>query len=230
MTGFRIGALVATALAVGVSGCGMSLPSLTGSETSAGLQYLRNDKIARVGLVAVSGLPSHVSDRLRSHLVSSASEHGIVVFPRPTVVQPHSLRLSFQAEQIQGRFHIYYQADVLAKSSPSHSLKGEEVVPLSGNDAAEPATTQKTIVVVRGDTLSRLAARHRVSIAELKSANNLTSHIIRIGQKLKLPTEQPSLRPTRSPNPWAAIPPNHLHLLSQKILRSVSRLIQQQKV
>jgi len=44
-----------------------------------------------------------------------------------------------------------------------------------------------TYTVKRGDTLSQIAERQHVSLALLKSANNLSSNTIRVGQILKLP-------------------------------------------
>ncbi|SEN24196.1 D-gamma-glutamyl-meso-diaminopimelic acid endopeptidase CwlS/peptidoglycan endopeptidase LytF/peptidoglycan endopeptidase LytE [Mesobacillus persicus] len=52
-----------------------------------------------------------------------------------------------------------------------------------------PATpTANTYRVQSGDTLSHIAVRHNVSVAQLKSWNNLTSDIIYVGQVLKLAT------------------------------------------
>ncbi len=45
----------------------------------------------------------------------------------------------------------------------------------------------KEYVISRGDTLSTIARRHRVSVAELRKLNNLTSSVIKIGQRLKVP-------------------------------------------
>jgi N-acetylmuramoyl-L-alanine amidase len=41
--------------------------------------------------------------------------------------------------------------------------------------------------VSRGESLSLLAKRYNVSVGELKSANNLRSSTVRIGQTLKIP-------------------------------------------
>ena len=48
----------------------------------------------------------------------------------------------------------------------------------------KPAVTH---VIVRGDTLSEIASRYRVSFKRLKEINGLRSDTIRIGQKLKIP-------------------------------------------
>ena len=43
-------------------------------------------------------------------------------------------------------------------------------------------------VIARGDTLSGLAQQYKVSVAEIRKLNNLTTSAILIGQKLKIPT------------------------------------------
>ncbi len=51
---------------------------------------------------------------------------------------------------------------------------------------AAPSTKATTYTVVRGDTLSHISARFGVPISEIMRANGITSHIIHVGQKLKL--------------------------------------------
>ena len=46
-----------------------------------------------------------------------------------------------------------------------------------------------TYIVKRGDTLYSIALEFNVSIDEIKSANNLTSNILNVGQVLRIPTE-----------------------------------------
>lgn len=54
---------------------------------------------------------------------------------------------------------------------------------------AAPEIREKTVTVRRGDTLSRFAARYRVSVAEIQKANRLGSRTtLRIGQRLVVPT------------------------------------------
>lgn len=49
-----------------------------------------------------------------------------------------------------------------------------------------PVTTVSTYKVQSGDTLSHIAVRHNVSVAQLKTMNNLSSDIIYVGQVLKV--------------------------------------------
>lgn len=44
-----------------------------------------------------------------------------------------------------------------------------------------------TYVVRRGDTLSAIARRHKLTVAQLKAANGLQSDLIRVGQRLRIP-------------------------------------------
>jgi len=52
---------------------------------------------------------------------------------------------------------------------------------------SDTAATLRTVTVVQGDTLSEIARRYDVSVADLRSTNSLSSSTIRVGQVLKLP-------------------------------------------
>ena len=53
----------------------------------------------------------------------------------------------------------------------------------------EPVISRKPkiYIVKKGDTLSQIASKHHVTIAQIKRANGLRSDSIQIGQKLKIP-------------------------------------------
>jgi N-acetylmuramoyl-L-alanine amidase len=48
----------------------------------------------------------------------------------------------------------------------------------------------QTYVIARGDTLSGIAKRHNISVAQLRSANGLnhSNSVIKVGQKIRIPT------------------------------------------
>lgn len=45
----------------------------------------------------------------------------------------------------------------------------------------------RTVTVAKGETLTSIASRHKIDVQSIKSANNLTSDEVRVGQKLTLP-------------------------------------------
>jgi LysM repeat protein len=63
----------------------------------------------------------------------------------------------------------------------------------SGSSASKTATAKKSsssggsYTVVKGDSLYVIARRKGTTVAKLKSANGLSSDLLRIGQKLKIP-------------------------------------------
>jgi N-acetylmuramoyl-L-alanine amidase len=46
---------------------------------------------------------------------------------------------------------------------------------------------EKIYIISRGDTLSEIAARHNVSVAALLRHNGMSSTVIRVGQRIKIP-------------------------------------------
>jgi membrane-bound lytic murein transglycosylase D len=73
------------------------------------------------------------------------------------------------------------------------------VLPIEGAEklkqhlGADPTPTLMKwdqVLVENGDTLSSLAARHDVPVDVIRSANNLKSNLIHVGQKLRLPRDE----------------------------------------
>ena len=76
---------------------------------------------------------------------------------------------------------IYRGGQGSGSSSSSSSSAGSK----SSTGASAPSGAS-TYTVKSGDTLSAIASRHGVSVANLKSWNGLTSNNIKVGQKLKV--------------------------------------------
>ena len=60
----------------------------------------------------------------------------------------------------------------------------------SGNDGNEQYAKYVELTVQKGDTLGKIAAAAKISVAELKRINKLNSDIIRENQKLKVPVKK----------------------------------------
>ncbi len=77
---------------------------------------------------------------------------------------------------------------------PTRMKIGQKITIPAPNPVAAPAPAVPVVddgsiyTVKSGDTLGHIALRHKVKIAELKALNGLTTDLIRIGQRLKLPT------------------------------------------
>ena len=89
------------------------------------------------------------------------------------------------AKAIHSAISQYYDQtpyySVASYSSPSLQNSGRSTA--SGTAPSRP----KYHTVVRGDTLSTIAERYRVSLRELKNINNLRSNVAVLGKRLKLP-------------------------------------------
>ncbi len=82
----------------------------------------------------------------------------------------------------------------------------EEIVPAdkpkaeTDNTVVKPAETDKNIstyIVQRGDSLAKIAKKHKVSLSNLLKANEMTrSTIIRVGQKISIPAPEASTEVT----------------------------------
>tara|TARA_B100001123_G_scaffold417533_1_gene520377 strand:- start:307 stop:1197 length:891 start_codon:yes stop_codon:yes gene_type:complete len=117
------------------------------------------------------------------------------------------------------KFGVSAQAIEQANPSvvPTRLQIGQKInIPTSVPTASSTPVTQPVVdsdsvyIVKSGDTLGHIAMRHKIKVDELKAMNSLTSDLIRIGQKLKLPektNEELSEGPLLLPSPVAPVPP-----------------------
>jgi LysM repeat protein len=68
---------------------------------------------------------------------------------------------------------------------PQHA--GSPAAPAPSADLSMPLGDMPTYTVRSGDTLSRIASQTGASVADIRSANNLRSDVIRVGQELRIP-------------------------------------------
>ncbi|WP_295804166.1 LysM peptidoglycan-binding domain-containing protein, partial [uncultured Microbulbifer sp.] len=60
--------------------------------------------------------------------------------------------------------------------------------PPAGSWLASNGGAGREHTIARGDTLSGIAARYNVSVADLKKVNGMATSMIRVGQKLMIPS------------------------------------------
>ncbi len=84
--------------------------------------------------------------------------------------------------------------------------------------APTPNVTPSTYTVVAGDTLWSISQKFGITTASLKSANNLTSDTLQIGQTLTIPksTTGTAPTPTVTPNTYTVVAGDTLWSISQK--------------
>lgn len=80
-----------------------------------------------------------------------------------------------------------YVAGVSARPAGVEVAAASEPAAVAVATAAE-VETNREYVVRRGDTLSEIAAKTGASVAQLRSANGLRGDMLKIGQKLEVPT------------------------------------------
>lgn len=86
-------------------------------------------------------------------------------------------------------------------------LKGHGATPEPYTPPPKPSATTTLYTVISGDTLSAIARRYSTTVDSIKALNNLTSDTIYVGQKLNVPTLQPTVSnpPTATPSPSISI-------------------------
>jgi LysM repeat protein len=100
------------------------------------------------------------------------------------------------------RLKVGQKITVPAPSSTAESAPAAGMTGSAGADNSGPI-----YIVKSGDTLSRIAKRYNTTVRAIESENGLSTTRIKVGQKLKIPT-QPSEAPAPSPAPApTTVPP-----------------------
>lgn len=92
------------------------------------------------------------------------------------------------------------------KPTPSTPSKPKEPSKSSSAISEKPSTSTGFYTVVSGDTLSQISHKHGISVTQLKNWNNIQSHIIHVGQVLKI--ENKTVQSQSNQPPVLSTPPD----------------------
>ncbi|MGJ7920793.1 LysM peptidoglycan-binding domain-containing protein [Neobacillus sp. LXY-4] len=99
--------------------------------------------------------------------------------------------------------YLIYPGNVLKVSNPSTSGSGQASAP---SGSATPTNNTISYTVKSGDTLSHIALKYGMTVANLKLLNNLQSDLIYVGQTLKVTSNSSSTKPTTIAAPVPSSP------------------------
>lgn len=119
----------------------------------------------------------------------------------------HTVRVGDTLSGIANEYGITIEilTEINGIADPDLIIVGD-VLDLSGESPAQPATAGARYAIQSGDTLSHIAVRYDITVAELKSANGLDSDLIIAGDELTIPGRSsveplPVAVPSPSPAP-----------------------------
>lgn len=92
----------------------------------------------------------------------------------------------------------------------------------ASENGVEQQNVNRTYTVVSGDTLSHIAARHGTTVDAIRTSNNLTSDLIRVGQTLVIP----STIAITQPNTYVVVSGDTLFQLAQRFGTTVDAIRQ----
>jgi LysM repeat protein len=96
--------------------------------------------------------------------------------------------------------HVIFAGQKLKVSgTPAAPAKTATPATAKTPTASVPAASSVSYKVVKGDTLSGIANRYKVSVAQIMSWNNLSSSTIRLGQVLKIQKAAAAVKPAPAP-------------------------------
>jgi LysM repeat protein len=125
-------------------------------------------------------------------------------------IDPKRLRIG-QMIQLPGKVDLGRTRTVSKKSAPAAAAKHSTAANIAAPSVSKPVYKgpATTYIVKKGDSLSVIAYKHGIKTSDLRSANNLKSDRIIVGQKLNVPgttkTPPPAVKTADKPTPPPAV-------------------------
>lgn len=110
---------------------------------------------------------------------------------RPAVPAPEAEAKPVEVAQSDTPIEEPKKIEKPAEPEPDPALqdKAQTAISQNGSAASEPSAQASTYIVKKNDNLSKIAARHGVSLNDLMLANGLNrKSVIKVGQKLEIPS------------------------------------------
>lgn len=142
-----------------------------------------NDKLASTifNSVESANLPADRYYQLRSDVNTALDSYLVIRYNnkyKPVVILYGNVNNSTDATSLKNNYQKYGEAVVKAIAD----YTGAKYTPVGDN----------YYVVVKGDSLYKIATKYNISVDDLKKANNLTSNLLNIGQVLYIPKKSSS--------------------------------------
>jgi peptidoglycan hydrolase-like protein with peptidoglycan-binding domain len=175
---------------------GVRPDGLYGPATAARVRAVQAaQRLATDGVVGMGTLAAVIRSELPRVLLRPGDSGPLVAF-----VQRRLDARNFAAGPSDGRFGPATEAAVRAYQASAHLAVDGVVGPATLGALLDP-----TVVVRSGDTLSALAVRYGVTVADLEAANGLSGDLIRVGESLRVPVFGPAAAPLSGGTPTPAV-------------------------
>ncbi|MFK2826360.1 LysM peptidoglycan-binding domain-containing protein [Bacillus sp. B190/17] len=168
------------------------------------LNALKNYTVYAGQKLKVSGKPSSANQQPTTNTRAVASGTYTVKSGDSlgAIAKAYNISVS-QLQQLNGLNSYLIYAGQTLKVSGKPSTASPAPVQAKPSAPAETPSSSGIYIVKSGDSLSLIAKNHKMSVADLKRLNQLTSDAIYVGQKLKVSGQSSPTAPSAPPKPSA---------------------------